>query len=84
MIAYDLETCIKLGIHFFDDPDVPYADKWGKTIREYSKLINKFCKASYIVLDNYSIAALEHFTKAMKIHNIIPGKVQIDTRGRYR
>ncbi len=81
--AYDLETCIKLGIHFFDDPDVPYADKWGKTIREYSELVTKFCKASYIVLDDYSIPALEHFTEAMKNRDLIPGKVQINTRGQY-
>lgn len=81
--AYDLETCIKLGIHLADDPDVPYADKWGKIIREYSELVTKFCKASYIVLDDYSMPAIELITEVMKKRNLIPGKVQINTRGRY-
>lgn len=73
---YDLGTCIKLGITFGNE-DVPYADEWGKIIREYSNLVHKFCRAHHIKLDNYNISYIEEFTKAMKKRNNIPGTVNI-------
>lgn len=83
--SYDLETCIKLGCMTPDEEEeLPYADKWGKIIREYSELITKSCKAWDIQLDNYSIPHIEKVVNYMEDNNTIPGTVRINTWGAIR